>query len=169
MPRWVLQSIGVFPGSNEVAPVPVYAVFVVLYLGLVVLAWRAARGRTRAALVLIMGVSAVLPLLLTVLTWDNLGLAWQGRYGLPYAMGLFLIAGQSLDRRPPKWAALSSPSALLLSWGLGGRLRDRPDRGARPHRGGLRLPVLDGAPGLGHSPAHRGRLRADRRRRPGVR
>ncbi len=60
-----------------------------------------------------MAVSAGLPLVLTVLTWDNLGLAWQGRYGLPYAMGVFLIAGQALDRRPPRTFALSSSSALV--------------------------------------------------------
>ena len=113
LPYWVLQSIGVFPARNELAPMPVYATFVVLYLGLLALAWRSTRGRTRAALVMIIAVSAVLPLMLTVLTWNELGLAWQGRYGVPYAMGAFLIAGQALDRRPPKWAALSAPSALV--------------------------------------------------------
>ncbi len=39
------------------------------------------------------------PYLTTVQSLDKFGAAWQGRYGLPVAMGMVLLAAYVLDRR----------------------------------------------------------------------
>ena len=39
-----------------------------------------------------------LPFASTVSSYDSVGAAWQGRYGLPLAMGIVLLAAYALDR-----------------------------------------------------------------------
>jgi hypothetical protein len=92
---WLVQSIGVFPLRNEFAPWPVYAIVLAVWGTLLVIAPRTARRRERVALlVLLVGLTA-LPLCLTLLTYRDLGFAWQGRYTWPAACGVLFILAES--------------------------------------------------------------------------
>lgn len=92
---WIAQSFAAFPTRNETAPAIVYEVLVggsaILWIwGL----WRA-RGRVRMAIILITGLSALLPFMFTTLAWERS--LWQGRYGVALAAGCFMIVGLVLD------------------------------------------------------------------------
>jgi len=56
--------------------------------------------RTPAGTVLVLVSIAALfgPVLPTLLTVDTSGVIWQGRYGLPLIVGVFLVAGLALQR-----------------------------------------------------------------------
>jgi len=102
MPWWVVQSVGVFPTAVELAPKAMYVIGLTMYGALLVLAKPVLRTVWRPMAVIV-AVSAAIPVATTIMTFDRLGLSWQGRYGLPYAVGLFLIAGYALDsRRAPR-------------------------------------------------------------------
>ncbi|MBJ7356357.1 DUF2142 domain-containing protein [Nocardioides sp.] len=92
---WLLQSIGVFPLRDEFAPWPVYALVLAVWGALLFIAPRTALRRERlAVLVLVVGLTA-LPVCLTLLTYSDLGFAWQGRYTWPAACGVILILAES--------------------------------------------------------------------------
>ena len=94
---WLLQAVGAFPMRDQPAPTAVYALWLLPLLGLAVAGWRRGDARHRAATgVLVTGVVAV-PVLLTMLTFQQLGTAWQGRYALPLYVGIALLAGRSLS------------------------------------------------------------------------
>lgn len=95
---WVLQAEAAFPTRTEQAPVVVYACGILALLGLLV--WAAVRGRRREVVVAgLVGVAALaVPLVITAATYNDYGAAWQGRYGLPLAVGVPLLAGVALDR-----------------------------------------------------------------------
>ncbi|MCX6395842.1 MAG: hypothetical protein NTV23_05105 [Propionibacteriales bacterium] len=96
---WPLQAIGAFPMRNEAAPPAAYALVVVVLVALVVTAVRRCGLRSRPALGLgvIALVSFAVPTYLTVHTFHQLGSAWQGRYGMPFTVGLIVVAGALLD------------------------------------------------------------------------
>jgi hypothetical protein len=123
IPLWPLQAIATFPSRDEPAPLIVYALLLTL---MALVAARAApllRGRLGIAVLLLVAVSYAVPLVLTVFTYQHIGLAWQGRYGMPLAAGFFLILGLALDRegtvrlRRPAIvvAAVVSAVALVIS------------------------------------------------------
>ncbi len=95
IPLWVLQSIGAFPLRNQAAPAASYLLFLLLWIPLAVAGLMAARRRV---MVVVASLSLLVPVTATVLTYDQIGVAWQGRYGYPLAMGFFLLAGLALDR-----------------------------------------------------------------------
>ncbi len=48
---------------------------------------------------LVLAVSSVAgPLALTLWTYRDVGVVWQGRYGLPFSLGLVVLAGLALER-----------------------------------------------------------------------
>ena len=96
IPFWVMQCIGAFPTGVEVGPPAMYVLTIALYAGLFVLARSSIRA-ARIPLILVATVSLAIPIAATILTFDRLGLAWQGRYGLPYAIGLFLVLSWAAD------------------------------------------------------------------------
>ena len=49
-------------------------------------------------MVLVMATMLLIPFTTTVQSFDLYGAAWQGRYGLPVAMGAFLLGAYALDR-----------------------------------------------------------------------
>lgn len=97
LPVWLLQAIGAFPYRDQPAPTWVYACW--LLVGGAVLVAGLSRGwaRLRWAILLGLFVSALVPYVVTFLTINSYGTAWQGRYGLPFALGLFLLAGLGRD------------------------------------------------------------------------
>jgi hypothetical protein len=100
VPLWVLQGIGAFPFRNEPAPPLLYAVALVVLMGVAAALFRSLRrdpALTRL-LATVLFVSVAVPVTLTYATYGTLGLSWQGRYGMPYTVGLFVVAGLALDR-----------------------------------------------------------------------
>ena len=97
---WVAQSVGAFPARDEMAPLALYAIALILWWLVLFAAVRAAGRRERAALGLAVLLSAAVPCVITALTYASIGPVWQGRYGYPLAMGVWLISGYALDRKP---------------------------------------------------------------------
>jgi hypothetical protein len=116
VPAWFLQSIAAFPLRNEPAPPVVYVAGGTVLLALLVAGCRQADRRGRLVLLVAFGLALVIPIVLTVVTYSSAGLIWQGRYGWPVSMGVVLLAGAMLDRRPPahRWTG----PALLAGGGL---------------------------------------------------
>jgi hypothetical protein len=102
VPVWILQSVAIGVGRQYPAPGLVYATCGTLVAALVWAGLRRADARLRR-LMLAIAVSIVLaPLLLTLATYRDAGVLWQGRYGLPWGLGLVVLAGVALDRRGPQ-------------------------------------------------------------------
>ena len=99
---WLFQSIAAFPTRNEQTHPAVYGLYLIVFLTLVVAAYRVSSGRARAGLVMAALASAVVPAAVTFSTLETYGTAWQGRYTLPYAVGIVLVAGLLLDRAAPR-------------------------------------------------------------------
>ena len=115
---WPLQAIGTYPSRNEGAPVIVYAMAVTVFIWVSVIAARHLRGRVLSAVVLLAVLSVAVPFVLTLATYAQIGLAWQGRYGLPFSCGYFLILGLALDQAPVPPRVRSFPlgvAAVLLA------------------------------------------------------
>jgi hypothetical protein len=98
--RWALQAIGAFPLRNDPAPAPVYAMYGILLLAVLVALVRRASPRERAAAGAILLLLVLVPTVLTYVSYESEGIAWQGRYSLPLWIGITAIAGSALDRRP---------------------------------------------------------------------
>ncbi|MCY7395413.1 MAG: DUF2142 domain-containing protein [Nocardioides sp.] len=99
MALWVFQSVAAFPSRNHMAPLLVYAAVFVGWWVTAGLAVRHADRRQRGVLALAVLLAAVVPTAATVATYPTQGALWQGRYGLPFAVGLILLCGAVLDRR----------------------------------------------------------------------
>lgn len=99
LPLWLLQTIAAFPTRTEQAPMLVYAAWFVLFAGLVALAFRQGSTTYRWALIAALGLAVALPVALTTATYAQAGPIWQGRYGLPFAVGIPLLAALALDHR----------------------------------------------------------------------
>jgi hypothetical protein len=95
---WALQTIGAFPLRNEPAPAVVYVLWLVPFVFLLIAGIRSASSRVRLAALVMLILWVVVPLTLTVLSFDAEGLAWQGRYALALAVGFPALAGLALSR-----------------------------------------------------------------------
>lgn len=95
--QWSLQSIAAFPFRDQPGALVVYPVVLMCFVALVVASFRVAGSRGRLVLTLTMLVGLGLPLLLTALTYEGRGAMWQGRYGLPFTVGIVLLAAHLLD------------------------------------------------------------------------
>lgn len=95
---WALQIVAAFPLRNEVSHPAVYAIYILIIFSLVVTALIKGNWRERTALLGAVAVTLLLPLLISLLTMDTHGVIWQGRYGLPFSVGIPLMAGSVLSR-----------------------------------------------------------------------
>lgn len=113
---WPLQAIGAFPLRNEAAPLITYAFALTVISWLVVRAIRTSGIRSRpAAAILVAAVASLLvPAALTWQAFDQIGPAWQGRYGMPFSVGLIIMAGRILDSgaRIPHWDNFAAGTCL---------------------------------------------------------
>jgi hypothetical protein len=122
---WTEELVGIF-GSHEVlAPLPTYVLWWAAGGAVALLA--ILRGARRDAITLA-GVGAVCvlaPIALQFLHARDLGIVWQGRYMLPVAVGIPLLAAVILgarDARPgvPRWLApavfVALPVASFLAF-----------------------------------------------------
>ena len=112
---WPLQTIAAFPFRNSPGPLLVYPVVGILVATLLALALKQSRGPQRWGLVLGVVVALALPVVMTAVTRDAQGVIWQGRYGLPVAIGFVLMAGAVLARHrgPPSWFVVVLTGAML--------------------------------------------------------
>jgi hypothetical protein len=94
------QMIGRFGWLDTAAP-PL-TVWVWVGLGVVVLAVGLARGRPRAriAVLLALALAVLVPAVVEASSFPRIGYWWQGRYSLPLAVGVPLLA--LAGRRPPR-------------------------------------------------------------------
>jgi hypothetical protein len=115
MPVWPLQAIAAFPMRDEMAPLAVYAIGVSLmcsFAAIAVLALVRRRAyRSLLTIAFVAVVSYAMPLVLTALSFRHIGLAWQGRYEMPFTGGLLLLYGLALDRAASR---LMKPVAISV-------------------------------------------------------
>ena len=100
LPLWFLQSIAAFPRRIDPAPPLVYVLVAVTGAALLGAGVAVASRRVRVAMLLVLIAAVGIPVLVTVPTIREAGAIWQGRYGLPFHLGLTLLAGTALDARP---------------------------------------------------------------------
>jgi hypothetical protein len=115
---WPLQTIAAFPFRNQPGPIFVYPLVGGLVCLLTYVALRTARGLRRLALATALVAALTLPYVLTWLSRDGRGVMWQGRYGLPLAVGFVVIAGLVLDRarvRPARGLLVGGGIVLAVS------------------------------------------------------
>ena len=97
VPLWFFQGVAAFPTRGEQAPAVVYACCVTVILTLVVVGWRSADRTLRIAFIATGVASLGIPLAIGIATFAEFGAAWQGRYGLPVAIGLILLPAFALE------------------------------------------------------------------------
>ena len=136
---WPLQAIGAYPLRNDSAPLVVYGLVLSVLVGLAVLALRRTALRSREVLTFgfVVAWSFLVPAVLTALTASTAPAAWQGRYGMPFTVGLLVLAGRLLDRggRPsPTLRALTAVAVattvvahLISQWSVMAMLRAKDD------------------------------------------
>ena len=113
---WVFQSIGAFPMRDEPAAAATYVLWLLVFIAGAVLFFARATLRQRLVQLFLALCCVVVPLVLTVIAYPSLGLAWQGRYGLPLAVGMPLLAGWAFSRQDIR---LPSRTAVLVLGALG--------------------------------------------------
>lgn len=138
MVTWVFQSIGAFPYRNAPAPPITYICYLFLVVALVGFAIRTANRRERWVLATTMLLSLLIPLAITALTFEAQGIAWQGRYTIPFSMGFIFVAGLVLDRRDVEMPRIVVLAGALLftvaqafspAWLAAGERHDSPGVG----------------------------------------
>jgi predicted membrane protein DUF2142 len=119
VPVWVLQTVGAAPGRRDPAPGLTYLLCGGLLAWLAVLGLRRSETRLRLAVEAIAVLSVAAPLVVTLATYRDVGVIWQGRYGMPVSLGVLLLAGLALDRagtlRHPGRRVLVAAGALFAA------------------------------------------------------
>lgn len=92
---WVLQLVGTMPFRFGLLWPVVYVLWILAILVFVWGSLRRATTRQRLAMAVIAGLAVAVPVAATVLTYENQGYAWQGRYELPLLFGFLLVAGNT--------------------------------------------------------------------------
>lgn len=133
---WLLQMIAAFPLRDGAASPAVYLCLLGVLAFLIITGVAKSRGRVRATLVLMVLVVVFLPIVLTALTFQSQGVIWQGRYQLPWAVGVVILAGVALDERdflPREGAKVTVILSVLVAlahawsvWGLAAGEQQRP-------------------------------------------
>jgi hypothetical protein len=111
VPLWFFQGIAAFPRRMDSAPAVVYVTIGLVTLGLIGVGLATATRRLRVTTVAVLVVAVLVPVAVTASTIATAGPLWQGRYGLPFHIGVLLLAGLALELRA-HWHRLAP---LLLS------------------------------------------------------
>lgn len=123
---WLFQAVAAFPSRDGLAPLAVYAIAFSSWWIVSMLALKHSGRRERIAAGLVVLMSSLIPVTVVLLTYEQAGPVWQGRYGYPYAMGFILISGLALDRMSHRWARTGWPiwaaAAVMLSTQVLGQL-----------------------------------------------
>lgn len=112
--RYVVNMVGQFGWMDTTLPSWVLMTFAAAAGTVVVLAVAVGSWRERCAMALVLAATFVLPVVIHASQARYLGIIWQGRYILPVAIGLPVVAGFVLLRRaqglPP---ALTAPAQAV--------------------------------------------------------
>lgn len=112
---WIFQTIGVMPNRFGILWPVVYALWLAPLGLILVRAARAGARRERLAGSIAVTIAILVPTLATLLTYETLGVAWQGRYELPLLVGIVMMAGEALDRGAEVPRLLAGPTVILLA------------------------------------------------------
>ena len=115
VPLWFLQGVAAFPRRGDAAPLAVYALAGLVLLGLLLAAAVLGRRGRRWPVVVAFLVALAVPMLLSVLTIRTAGAIWQGRYGMPFHVGVALLAGLALEGR---YIRSKLATGLMVAGGL---------------------------------------------------
>jgi hypothetical protein len=97
------QIVGVFGWLDAPSPFGVVIVWCVALVGLIVVAFAVASVGLRWALAVAVFVAVAVPPLIQSTQLDTSQLIWQGRYTLPLALGIPLVAGWAVDHSRHPW------------------------------------------------------------------
>lgn len=132
---WPLQTIGAVPLRDQHTSVQLIGLWAITVLALLGTALVLGRGRLRIAAVSCILVSYAVALILTLLSYRHMGLAWQGRYSAPYTVGVVLLCALLLDRKGlprPAWTLrwlLPALAVLVVAGQLVAQLYERATDG----------------------------------------
>jgi hypothetical protein len=123
-PTWLRQMVGVMGWLDTRVPVWTYAAWGIAAMTLVVLGLWLGRLRTSVVLALIGILCLLLPVALELPHARTVNLSWQGRYTLPLAVGIPLLAAASVGvlHGIKERLQRNVARALLVLLGLGGVL-----------------------------------------------
>jgi hypothetical protein len=103
---YVRQSLGIFGWLDTFQPGWAYLLEAGLILAVVLVGFAVASTRERLALLATAAAVVLLPVYAQYSQSPHIGLFWQGRYGLPVAIGVPLLAGsivRASSRQLPDW------------------------------------------------------------------
>jgi hypothetical protein len=118
LPVYTMQMVGAFPWRDEPAPLGIYPLVFFVILLLLGAAWR--RGGTPQVRRAIFGIgltSLVVPVVLSLIFMPSAGAIWQGRYEIPFVIGILPLCGLVLDDvgfAPNEGKRLIGLSAIFL-------------------------------------------------------
>jgi hypothetical protein len=98
VPLFVLQMVGAFPFREIPAPFIVYPMsFFAIVLLIAAALRRGVPSRTRGVVLVLAVATLIVPVLLSLAFMSSVGAIWQGRYILPFAIGILPLCGLVLD------------------------------------------------------------------------
>ncbi len=113
---WLWQTMGAFPTRDELAPTLLYAIFALVFTATAFIAFTRGTRRIRWGMLATCLSAYGVPAILVLMTYRHTAGAWQGRYELPYSIGIPLLAALALTRRPISHRLIGP---LLTAGGLG--------------------------------------------------
>jgi hypothetical protein len=117
-PLHLQEMIGILGWLDTVLPAVVQRVWLTVVVALVLAAILARRRRHLAVLAAVAAATVLVPAALEAARYADLGMIWQGRYTLPLAAGVPILAGFALAGARSRLAwALAVPAAVLLAGG----------------------------------------------------
>jgi hypothetical protein len=118
LPAYVLQMVGAFPFRDVPAPLGVYPLTLFVIVLLFWAAWRrGATDRLRRGVFWTGIVALAIPVVLSLLLMPSKGAVWQGRYELPFVIGILPLCGLILDEvhfAPNEGARIVRLSGIFL-------------------------------------------------------
>ncbi len=117
---WVVQAIAAFPYRDQIPNPVIHQCVALVLVAMAGMAVRRGTGSRRVGLVLALVASLAAPLLLVLVTEGSSAAEWQGRYALPYLVGIPLLAGWIVQdsRWRSRFGAVPMTAAALAAVGL---------------------------------------------------
>ncbi len=117
---WLHQMVGVLGWLDTTLPVWTYWAWGISTVALVLLSFGTGRIRTTAVLIALLALTLLLPVCVELVNARTVDLPWQGRYTLPLAVGIVLLAAASASvarARTRLWNIASRVLMVLLAVG----------------------------------------------------
>jgi type II secretory pathway component PulM len=113
LPQYTMQMVGAFPWRDEPAPLGIYPLVFFVILLMLLAAWRkGATPRVRRAVFWIGVTSLLVPVVLSLVFMPSAGAIWQGRYEIPFVIGILPLCGLVLD--DVSFAPIEAPRLIGL-------------------------------------------------------